>query len=387
MPSTNGTATMTKPTATRGLQAKFAAARQELGDALIERDSEIDMILTALIAGEHALLVGPPGCAKSMLVDSLMEWVDGAGFSVLLTKTTNPEELFGPLDIDAFVKEKRWERVTTGWLPEAEVAFLDEIWKSSGAILNTLLKLLNEGTFQNNGAWQRCPLRLAVAASNEWPSPETGQELSALLDRFVFRKTVKPVATRSGEMRLYDFDGQRTAPVFSDRITPDEIDRARADASALPYSEAAKEAFLEIVRRLNAEGIRPGDRRRYKAVGAARAYAYLCGATEVEPIHLETLVNVLWDDPREQPGKAAEVILSIANPDGQRVSALLDEAEEIARGYNRNNLTSYASADSKLQEIVKKLRAIGDNPRAVKAVAYVKEEVKRIRLATVAAGV
>jgi len=316
-----------------------------------------------------------------------MEWTNARGFSVLFTKTLGPEDVFGPLDISSFVQDKRWERVTRGWLPEAEIAFADEIFKASGVILNNLLKILNEGLFQNNGVWVKCPLLMCVGASNEWPSPETGQELSALLDRFLFRKTVKPVATRLGEERLYDFDGVRTGPTFSSRITPAEVLQARDAARALPYSEAAKEAFVEIVRRLAQEGVRPGDRRRYKAVGAARAYAYLCGSDEVQPVHLECLQHVLWDDPREHPAKAAEVVLAIANPDGKTVSTLLDETEEIVRSYNRADLTSYASADSKLQEILKKLRAVGSNPKAVKAVAYVREEVKRIRLATVAAGV
>lgn len=369
------------------LQQKFATAREELSAALIERDDEIDLLMTALVAGENPLLIGPPGVAKSMLVDSLMAWTQARGFSVLFTKTLGPEDVFGPLDIDAFVKEKRWERCTKGWLPEAEIAFGDETFKASGVILNNLLKILNEGQFQNNGVWNQVPLLMFVGASNEWPSAETGQELSALLDRFLFRKTVKPVSTRAGEERLYDFDGVRSGPKFSARITPAEVLKARDDAKALPYTGAAKEAFIEIVRKLASEGIRPGDRRRYKAVGAARAYAYLCGASEVEPVHLECLANVLWDDPREHPAKAAEVVLSIANPDGRTVSTLLDETEEIVRGYNRSDLTSYASADSKLQEIVKKLKAVGSNPRAVKAVGYVKEEIKRIRLATVAAGV
>src|SRR4051794_742888 len=161
------------------IQAKFAATRRELGEALIERDEEIDLALTALIAREHLLLVGPPGCGKSLLLDSLLTWMEGRRFSILLTKFTTPEEVLGPISIAA-LKEDRYARVTANRLPEADVPFIDEVWKASSAILNTLLRLLNEGVFERDGAWVEAPLRLCVAASNEWPDAEGGKELAAL---------------------------------------------------------------------------------------------------------------------------------------------------------------------------------------------------------------
>src|SRR3954451_6185821 len=119
------------------LHAKFAAARKALSAALIERDDEIDLALTALLAGEHLLLVGPPGCAKSLLLDALLSWTGGAKVSILLTQFTTPEELVGPVSLSA-LKADRYIRVTAGKLPEAEFAFCDEIFKASSAILNTL---------------------------------------------------------------------------------------------------------------------------------------------------------------------------------------------------------------------------------------------------------
>src|SRR5262245_22380736 len=159
------------------IQAKFAAARRELADALIERDAEIDLCLTALVAREHVLLVGPPGCAKSLLLDSLLAWAGGTKFSILLTKFSVPEEVFGPVSV-AGLKEDRFVRVTAGKLPEADFAYLDEVFKASSAILNTVLRLLNERTYDNgDGVPHRVPLKLCVAASNEWACPETGREL------------------------------------------------------------------------------------------------------------------------------------------------------------------------------------------------------------------
>jgi MoxR-like ATPase len=118
----------------------------------------------------------------------------GRKFSILLTKFSVPEEVFGPISLAA-LKEDRFRRVTAGRLPEAHLAFIDEIWKASSAILNTLLRMLNEGVFENDGEFARVPLRLCVAPSNEWPAAETGKELRALLDRFLFRETVRPIVT------------------------------------------------------------------------------------------------------------------------------------------------------------------------------------------------
>ncbi len=362
------------------VQDKFMTARRELSEALIERDDEIDLALTALIAQEHLLLVGPPGCAKSLLLDSLMNWMHGRRFAILLTKFSTPEEVVGPVSITA-LKEDRYRRVTTSKLPEAELAFIDEVWKASSAILNTLLKILNERVFENDGETLRVPLRLCVAASNEWPSPETGKELTALLDRFLFRRTVRPIATLAGRRRL--LWTRDHGPKLSTSITADEVDAAHKAAGALPWSDDAVEALETILRTLTKEGIQPGDRRQYKAVGATQAYAYLAGAERVSPEHLEVLASVLWDDPVEQPEKSAQVIARIANPTGMRVNQLLMEAEQILSATDVKNLGQATTATAKLGEIEKQLSAIERDPRASKARAYVRDQMRRIRLACI----
>ena len=163
-----------KPLPAGPVRDKFALAHRELSAALIERDDEVDLVLTALIAGEHALLVGPPGCGKSLLLDSVLARTGGAKFSILLTKFTTPEEVVGPVSLAA-LREDRYVRITSGKLPEADYAFLDEAFKASSAILNTLLKILNERTFDaGDGVARRVPLKLCVAASNEWASPDSG---------------------------------------------------------------------------------------------------------------------------------------------------------------------------------------------------------------------
>jgi MoxR-like ATPase len=277
------------------LQEKFLATRKELSSALIERDDEVDVVLTALVAQEHVLLVGPPGCAKSLLLDSLARWLDGRRFTALLTKFTTVEEVFGPVSLRG-LKEDRFVRVTSGKLPEAEVAFVDEVFKASSAILNTLLRILNERVFEGgDGSFVQVPLRLCVAASNEWVPAETGKELTALFDRFCLRKSVRPILTAPGRRRLL-WEADHT-PRLSTSVTPAEIDRAHEKACSLPWSEDAKEALEAVLRELAREGVVPGDRRQLKAVGVAKAFAWLCGCGRVEPEHLEVLQHVLWDSP------------------------------------------------------------------------------------------
>ncbi len=367
---------------TTPIQAKFATTRKELSAALIERDDEIDIALTALICRQHPLFVGPPGTGKSLLADSLVSWMSGSKFSILLTKFTTPEEVFGPISIVG-LKEDKYRRVTTGKLPEAEIGFADEIFKASSAILNTMLKILNERTYDNGDGAKPVPLRICVAASNEWPGGQDGaKELGALFDRFLFRKSVRPIVSTSGRKRL--LWGADHTPRLTTSISPEEIDTAARDAKALPWTDEAREALETILRELAKEGIVPGDRRQYQAVGAARAFAYLRGSDRVQPDHLEILAHVLWDDPTEQPEKCAQIVARVANPTGMRVNSLLLEVEQILAGVDPRNLASASSATTKLGEISKTLGTLsGANGRAVKAQEYVRSEIKRIKLATV----
>ena len=363
------------------IQEKFRTTRRELSASLIERDDEIDIVLTSLICQENPLLVGPPGVAKSLLLDSLMQWMNGRRFSILLTRFSTPEEIFGPISVSG-LKEDRYERITNGKLPEADVAFIDEIFKASSAILNTLLRILNERTFDNgNGRTLKIPLKMCLAASNEWPNNQDGgKELNALFDRFLLRKTVRPILSTAGRHRLL-WTRDHT-PKLSTRISPKEIDQAHHDAMKLSWSTDAKEAMDHILRELTKEGIQPGDRRQFKSINAAQAFAYLNGAHRVEPEHLEVLSHILWDAPEEQPQKVAQVVAKIANPIGMKVNQHLVEVEQILKDTNVKHLSEAATALTKLHEIERQLQSLDGDPRADKARAYVKEQIKSIKLAS-----
>lgn len=153
----------------------------------------------------------------------------------------------------------------------------------------------------------------------------------------------------------------------------------------MPWSKLAQEALEAVLRELAREGICPGDRRQFKSVAAVQAFAYLCGADEVQPEHLEVAQHCLWDDPHEQPQKAAQVIAKIANPIGMRVTQLLLEVESVLVATDVRNLADAAKAAAKLGEIDKQFAALSGNGRVEKARAYLKEELRKLKLASIEA--
>lgn len=357
---------MPAETTVTAVQDKFSTVRKELNGVMIERSEEIDFTLTALVAQEHALLVGPPGVGKSMLLDAITDWCDGRRFSILVNKFTSPEEMFGPVSLSG-LKEDRYQRITTGKLPEADFAFVDEVFKGSSAILNSMLKILNERQFDNGSAgMQKVPLKLCLGASNEWPGEgDQGKELNALFDRFLLRKSVKPIAGTDGRRRL--LWGGDHKPKLSGKLLPAELQQANAEANALPWSEAAKTNLETVLQELSAEGIRPGDRRQYKAVRIAQAYAWLLGADEVESDHLDILSHVLWDDPIEQPAKASQIISKVSNPLHFVINGFMVEAHNIRSELkNPKDLAGASAACAKLEEIQSKLKSIKSDSQKMK---------------------
>src|SRR5713226_2477194 len=165
-------------------QEKLKKIREELKQTFLERGDLIDGALCALLASQHLLIIGPPGTAKSMLADEICRRIEGANyFQWLLTRFSTPEEIFGAVSLKA-LEQDDYRRVTSHKLPEAHIAFLDEIFKANSSILNAILTLINERIFHNGRERITVPLITMFGASNELPDEE---ELTALFDRFMLR--------------------------------------------------------------------------------------------------------------------------------------------------------------------------------------------------------
>ncbi len=252
-----------------------------LAHGLLEREAPVRLALLAALAGEHVLLIGPPGTAKSALARRLHSaFANIRYFERLLTRFSTPEELFGPLSLKA-LEDDRYERLTDGFLPTAGIAFLDEVFKANSAILNALLTLLNEREFDNGTQRLRTPLISVVAASNEVPADDA---LHAFYDRFLVRVPVAPVGDASFAALL----ALETAPPRIDApFTPAERQAIAADAAQVALSDSFTGACTALRQWLSSQK-QPAlsDRRWRQFVALARTAAASEGRAEVDAYDL-----------------------------------------------------------------------------------------------------
>ncbi len=269
---------------------------QQMSAGLIERDEPVRLALLAALAGEHVLLIGLPGTAKSLMARRLHQaFRDSRYFERLLTRFSVPEELFGPLSIKA-LEDDRYERQTEHYLPTASVAFIDEIFKANSAILNALLTLLNEREFDNGTQREKTPLISVVAASNELP--EAG-ELDALYDRFLCRYEVAPVS----QHRFVDL---LTAPETCCNIDSqlalahDELENIQAAAARVTLPEEVLRLLSALREFLDQQHIDVSDRRWRKAVKLLQVAAHTNDRDAVSVWDCALLQHCLWNEPAQR---------------------------------------------------------------------------------------
>ena len=294
-------------------------AEQFLSSGLVDRGLEAKLLLLAALAGEHLLLIGPPGTAKSLLARRLAELGSASYFERLLTRFSTPDEVFGPLSLKP-LQEDRLERRTERYLPEAEVAFLDEVFKANSAILNALLTLLNERVFDNGS--QRCSALLwcAVGASNEMPAQG---ELDALFDRFLLKRFVNPVSDVQAKALLTAAasSGAGVAqPSQSTRVAV-ELSAAlgrevRAAASRVAFPARLLQTLARLRQHLQEEEppVHISDRRLAKAAQLVQIVAFTSGACRVSELDLLCLQYVLWDRDPEMSERIRDWLLSTFAP-------------------------------------------------------------------------
>jgi MoxR-like ATPase len=294
-------------------------AIRESTAGLIDREHLAELLILAAVAQEHLLVIGPPGTAKSAVVRRVAQSLGGNYFEYLLGRFTEPSELFGPVNLSK-LREGLVETDVSGMLPEAEIAFLDEVFLGSTAILNTLLGLLNERQFRRGHTRLRVPLRVCVAAANGLPEDEG---LAAFADRFLLHVFVEAVPDSKLEELLAGgwSAGQGSITARAELASLDLLNRA------VPHVDmsAVRPDLAQAIRLLRQANVMLSDRRIVKAQGLIAAATVLAGRNVASRADLWPLVYAIPTSTGQQNGREAlrELLAEARHP---LLHAVVEEA-------------------------------------------------------------
>jgi MoxR-like ATPase len=267
------------------------AVLNHVKQAFIGKDEIVDLLGISLLARENTFLLGPPGTAKSAIIRSLSQGIeDGKNFEYLLTRFTEPNEIFGPFDIRK-LKDGELVTNTEGMMPEASLIFLDEIFNANSAILNSLLMALNEKVFRRGKESKKLPALIFVGASNVLPEEES---LNALLDRFLIRVKCDYVAPdKLQEVLQAGWRLENQLNETTPTIKAASIQALQAEVRKTDLSDIIKD-YIELIFSLRNIGIKVSDRRAVKLQNLIAASAFICGRTKAIKTDLWVL-KYIWD--------------------------------------------------------------------------------------------
>lgn len=346
---------------------RFKQLLGEMNRGIYEKETEISLSLLAALAGESIILLGPPGVAKSMVARQLKTaFREAQSFEYLMSRFSTPDEIFGPVSIQKLKTSDTYERAVEGYLPTADVVFLDEIWKAGPAILNTLLTVINEKIFRNGNREMHLRLKLLVAASNELPAK--GEGLEALWDRFVIRIESRPIKLEKNFRAMLlevKSEEQRTSEVKSEERGVKEQSSAaegKANSNAITAEEYAGwteridkigvkievldaiSAIRKSLRAVNVDeaaerrNIYVSDRRWKNIVRLLRTSAFMQDREEVDICDLLPIYHCLWQEPEELDAIRNIVIRALFSPFADKLVEMKNAlAEDIKYHRVRRN--------------------------------------------------
>ncbi len=314
-----------------------------------EREAEVEAILIAILSRQHLLMIGPSGTAKSALAVELAKIIQGTKyFQWLLTRFSTPEELFGPLSLKD-LEQGVYKRNTESKMPEVHVVFLDEIFKANSAILNSLLTIINERIFYNNGLPLQVPLMSVIGASNEYP--EEGEGLDALFDRFLLRYEVDYIAVDKNFISMMRNAGQHGQ---MPTMTMDDLIHFQFLTDMVVIEAEVYSAITKIRKELRDEGIRPSDRRFKQSLSVLQARALIRKRQVVLVDDIVILENVLWET-IDQKEKVSFIVRRHAQDTAIRaLDSIQNEANEV---FNSITLDNSVEAGMEATQKMKALEA------------------------------
>ncbi len=316
---------------------KLLDLEREINGRVFEREEAVRGFIVGLLSRSHVLFLGKKGAAKSMLLRLLCDGVRWEGvadgqdpyFRAQLTRDATTDELFGPVSAKGYA-EDTFRRNTSGMLPEAKVALIEEVYKSNPTVLTRLLTIMAEGLVKNGTEPERrVPLRLLVGSSNELPD-ERDDSLEAFHDRFVLRYDVGYMQDPHNVRRMMELanapEGHAAARKLSPMLTEADIDGAASEAAQVDASPVF-DAMEEVLGEVAALEIELSDRRRAALVGLIKAEAYLSGRSKAERSDLSVLAHALWEA-EDHIADVKRIVMKAANPRAARAQAIFDDVTD-----------------------------------------------------------
>lgn len=314
-------------TQTLTLQDKFAATEQSMNTYLIDMHEEVELIINAVLARRNLFFYGTPGIAKThgfRLFHQHLECPPGSFYEKLLDAFTTKGDLVGPIDIKALEDEGVQRHRTEGTMVQAHLVVLDEIFKANGALLNALLKLMNEREFDNGNGVEHSPLISVFGASNEFAADDS---LAALSDRLHFWKIVKPVQESSSFIKVLK---TRELPPPTPTMSLDDILVAQKEVDQVTVTDEVYEALDHLRQTLRRDDIEPTPRRFVSMIPAIQATAWLRGSDVADIDDMRIIRFGLWNHP-EQVDTVTKHVLQLASPLEKEAMELMDSVDSFAK--------------------------------------------------------
>lgn len=317
------------PSVLQSAQAKMQQISVEMNQLFVERDELIKLMMLAITTGTNLLMLGPPGTAKSAITYELCGRIENAKyFQWMLNKTSDPSEILGPFSVKEMENDK-FMRITTGKLPEAHIAFMDEVFKSNAPTLNALLTIMNEHMFYNDGKAVDVPLISMFGASNEPPEDES---LDAMYDRFIFRMNVQYIHDAANKKRMHSNYVDNRAGLLGlagkTTITLDELLVLQQAGKSVKVSKDIINKFIRLISDLDRQAIHVSDRRQNECFKIMQGSAVLRGSNVVGLDDFKSLIYVLWEKEEHIP-IIESTILKMVNPYDDRFKELKDNFSQV----------------------------------------------------------